>query len=645
MLRLETFGGLALTSAHEERPQPRRRLALLARLAASGTRGVSRDELLALFWPERDLESARHALDQLLYEARRAFGLSPMVGTATIRLDPEVIASDVTEWTVARERDELAAAVALYRGPFLQGFYVSGSPEFERWVETTRTQMAAEHRSTLERLANHASAEGRRMDAVAWWRRLAMEDRLGTRTALGLMRALAEAGDRSGALEFARVHERIVRAELESAPDPAVVAFAEALRTEIGVPVAVVRAVVEDGAIAAPTTSADRSRRAKSASRTPRAAIVVAALLLIAAAFVVPRARGYIGGVANQVAPTASPMLARPILLTAASAHTRAAIRETTNIEAYELYERGRDPTLVRSDSGVRTAIANLRQAVALDTNYAAAYATLASRYATAAWGTSLPPSERPEMYARGVAAARRAIALDDSLADAHAELGYLFGMSYHVPASIAELERAVALDSSASETYEYLAKAYEWAGRPDDAVSAARRGVDADPLSAGANAELGNALCFARQYDSALAQLTRVAAVRPPLRRTATYIAEVYAATGRWSEAIAVLRPVAAHQPHAFGLLGYALARSGARDEARRLLGQMLSDESAGLAPAAGIAEIYAGLGEYDRAFVWLERSFDDYSLRPRIMGPLFDELRADSRFERVRSRLGLAR
>jgi tetratricopeptide (TPR) repeat protein len=125
-------------------------------------------------------------------------------------------------------------------------------------------------------------------------------------------------------------------------------------------------------------------------------------------------------------------------------------------------------------------------------------------------------------------------------------------------------------------------------------------------------------------------------------LRRTPTYIAEANAALGHWSDAIAVLRPVEAREAGVRGLLGFALARSGARADAQRLLNQMLADEGAGLAPAYGIAEVYIGLGDYDRAFVWLDRAFDDYSLNPRIMGPLFRDFRADPRFERVRRRLG---
>src|SRR6185437_4288655 len=274
MLRLETFGGLALTDRQEERPQPRRRLALLARLAPSGGKGVSRDELLALLWPEGDSESARHSLDQLLYETRRALGASPAVGGATLRLDPAVISCDFAEWEAALRRADLEAAVALYRGPFLQGFFLNGSATFEQWADTVRSQLTATYRRTLESLATSTAARGKLHESIAWWRQLAAEDRIGSRVALGLMQAPTESGDRAGALEFFRVHERIVRPELDAPPDPAVSAFAHTLRsTTVRSPEPVNRApeapaapVVERAAdFAAPAPAADFAPHARAA--------------------------------------------------------------------------------------------------------------------------------------------------------------------------------------------------------------------------------------------------------------------------------------------------------------------------------------------------------------------------------------------
>lgn len=653
MLRLETLGGLALTDGREERPQPRRRLALLARLAPSRAKGVSRDEILALLWPERDVESARHSLDQLLYETRRALGASPEVGGATLRLDPTVISCDLAEWDAALQGGDLEGAVALYRGPFLQGFFLNGSAAFEQWAETVRSQLIATYRRTLESLATTSAAHGKIDDSIAWWRQLAAEDRVGSRVALGLMHALADSGDRAGALEFFRVHERIVRAELDASPDPAVMAFAHSLRSTAAYTPEPVSRTHEAPAAAAMEHADDlaprRDARAEVAppgvgSRTPRrssllygSALILAVALSLYGASMIGRHRG------------TTPMRgrSRPLVATAAAAtlgHARPPRHETTNIAAHELYERGNDPVLMRSDSGMLIAIGYLRRAVTLDPGYAAAYAALASRYTTAAWGTKLPRSERSDMSARAEVAARRAIALDDSLADAHAVLGYVLSkVNFDQAGAVAELEKAVSLDSAATSTYEMLAPADEFLGRPAAAIAAARAGVARDPLSPSANAELGHALYFGGRYDEALARLAPLMSLRPPLRRVPIYMGEIYLVTGRWPDAIAVLRPSERRDPLVPGLYAYALIRSGARADAMHVLTGMLADEAAGSATSFDIAEVYIALGDYDRAFVWLDRSFDDHSLMPAIMGPLFAQFRADPRFAHVRKRLNI--
>src|SRR5438034_10308364 len=121
--RLRTFGGLSLTG--ESGPvtgaaAQRRKLALLAVLATGGERGVSRDRLLALFWPERNAEHARHALTQALWALRPELGSDDLfLGTADLRLNPALIGSDVPAFRAALEPGERERAAALDAGPFL----------------------------------------------------------------------------------------------------------------------------------------------------------------------------------------------------------------------------------------------------------------------------------------------------------------------------------------------------------------------------------------------------------------------------------------------------------------------------------------------------------------------------------------------
>jgi DNA-binding SARP family transcriptional activator len=145
--RLRTFGPPALLGGQEDtvlgqHGHHRRRLALLAVLAASGDHGRSRDQLLLLFWPEATQSRARHSLDQLLYALRSSLAESVFAGVNPVRLNPEIITSDVGAFNSALERGDLEAAVAEYHGPFVDGFYLGDAPEFERWAEAERARVA-----------------------------------------------------------------------------------------------------------------------------------------------------------------------------------------------------------------------------------------------------------------------------------------------------------------------------------------------------------------------------------------------------------------------------------------------------------------------------------------------------------------------
>jgi serine/threonine-protein kinase len=235
MLRLTTFGHLSVTRGEETlgpAATQRRRLALLAILAVAGDRGLPRDKILALLWPESGEERARHSLTQSLYALRRDLREDALfLGTADVRLNPEALTSDVADFVDAIARRERERAVALHAGPFLDGCFLSDAPEFERWVEGERARFRQQVASALEALAATATAAGEYLAAADWWGRLAALDPLNGRVAVGLMTALAAAGNTSGALQHARIHETLVRNELDAAPDAAVLRLAEQLRT------------------------------------------------------------------------------------------------------------------------------------------------------------------------------------------------------------------------------------------------------------------------------------------------------------------------------------------------------------------------------------------------------------------------------
>jgi len=230
---LEALGGLRLIAADGQVVQTqRRRLALLALLAAAGERGLTRDQLVGWLWPEAAEDHAKHALNQLLYGIRRALGEDALHGVDLLRLDPTVIDSDVRRFERALSAGAYGEAVRYYGGPFLEGFYLADAPAFERRVESERARLAAAYADALERLAADAKDGGDAPAAVAWRRRLAELDPLDARRATGLMRALAAAGDSSGALAHGRTYEALVRHELGAPADRAVVELASEIRAD-----------------------------------------------------------------------------------------------------------------------------------------------------------------------------------------------------------------------------------------------------------------------------------------------------------------------------------------------------------------------------------------------------------------------------
>ena len=231
MLRLETFGGLVLHDQSGEAVIPqRRRLAFLALLAVGGTRGLTRDKVLAYLWAESSPDNARHALEQLLYSVRKQVPDPLILGVDPLRLNPSVVEADVAEFDRAIAAGNDLRAVTLYRGPFLDGFYLAGAPEFESWAEQERTRLAAQHAQALRRMAMEARELGRETAEIDLWRRIVSTDPLGERGVVGLVRALVEAGDLAGAVRYAREYEGRMRQELPDAPVADVLALAGGLK-------------------------------------------------------------------------------------------------------------------------------------------------------------------------------------------------------------------------------------------------------------------------------------------------------------------------------------------------------------------------------------------------------------------------------
>jgi DNA-binding SARP family transcriptional activator len=234
MYRLRLFGGPAVEGPDGPvtgRAVHRQPLALLALLAASPGLSRSRDKLLGYLWPERDSERARNLLSVSLHALRKALGEDAIVSAgADLRLDPRRLACDIHDFAAALDGGDPETAVSLYRGPFLDGFFIPGSTEFEQWVEEQRRHWAERFGAALERLATDAEAAGDFRTAAAWWKRLSAHDPYSARIAVRTMTALAASGDRAAALQHARVHALLLEEEFGAGPEPDVVALAERLK-------------------------------------------------------------------------------------------------------------------------------------------------------------------------------------------------------------------------------------------------------------------------------------------------------------------------------------------------------------------------------------------------------------------------------
>jgi TolB-like protein/tetratricopeptide (TPR) repeat protein/tRNA A-37 threonylcarbamoyl transferase component Bud32 len=309
--------------------------------------------------------------------------------------------------------------------------------------------------------------------------------------------------------------------------------------------------------------------------------------------------------------------------------------RYTPSIAAYEWYLRGRQMALQRSGEGHRAGIDYFRRAIAADSSFAAAYAGLVWMYLNEAGSR---PDDYREWIGRAEASALKAVALDETLPEAHSALGWArLAHGQWAPAETA-FTQAIALDPAAFRGYEGLARLYMFTGRPAEQLAAARRGLELDPYSVQATREVALALNMNGRCDETLQLLRPLKELTPPAGVAGVIRGQCYALKQMWPEAIAEFRWAmeTSEARAALAFLGYALARGDRGDEARGILADLLAGRKHSHG-AFGIAVVYAGLRDYEQVFTWLEKAVDEGSLRAYIMDPLFEDLHLDPRFDRL--------
>jgi TolB-like protein len=321
------------------------------------------------------------------------------------------------------------------------------------------------------------------------------------------------------------------------------------------------------------------------------------------------------------------------------------AARPTENAEAHQLYLKGRFFWNKRTGNDLKKSIDYFEQAIAIDPKYALGHAGVADAYVFLPGYTAGSPQD---CYPKAMAAAKKALELDDSLAEAHTTLALaLWYYDFDFSQANKEFQRAIELNPNyATGHQQYGNNTLSALGRFDDSIAEGKRAVELDPLSLVINADLGVNYLFARRYDEAITQLRKMLEIDPGYYYAYVSLGQAFAAKRAFNEAIAEYQKARAlnDDPFVLGLLGNAYASTGNKIEALKLLDQLKELSKQRYVSAYSFAIIYVGLGEKDEALHWLERCYQDHAgseIGWIRVDPLVDPLRDDPRFEALAEKI----
>ena len=309
----------------------------------------------------------------------------------------------------------------------------------------------------------------------------------------------------------------------------------------------------------------------------------------------------------------------------------------TGNPEAYQLYLKGKYYTNKFTRDGFSKGIDYFNQAIAIDPNYGLAYNGLAFNYINQDdW--FLRPSEAAP---KAKEAAERALAIDESDADAHLSLAIVaHWYEWDWAAAEREFKRAIELNPKNSDIYGYYSWFLASMGRNDQALAEAKRGQQADPLSLLANFGPGSISVFTRQWDQAIEQLRSAIELDPNYWFDHCFLGRAYEQKGKLPEAIAEFQralELEKDNTEIWSGLGHAYALSGNRAEAQKVLDHLKELSAHSYVAPYNVAVIYAGLGEKDQAFAWLEQAYKERSYLLAVYlttDARLDNLHSDPRF-----------
>jgi TolB-like protein len=320
---------------------------------------------------------------------------------------------------------------------------------------------------------------------------------------------------------------------------------------------------------------------------------------------------------------------------------------EGTDKEAYDLYLRGRHAWAARSPAGLQRSVEYFERAVEKDPNFAAAYVGLADALIVLPLYTDARPAD---VQPRAKAAALKSVSLDPSSAQAQASLGYILMSAERDWAGAGRaLQAALRLNPNYATAYHWYGDYLAAQGRVDESIAYYERAARMDPLSATIGFSLGWLYMAQRRFDAAVTQLERASELDPSLIDARLHLARTRLLQGDNAAAIDGLEDIvrlSGRRAMHLAFLGHAYAVNGRRAEALRILEELHTRRRESYVSPLSFAIIYIGLGQLDDAFHWLElaRQAADPWLTENNFDPVFDPVRADARWRKLRSEMGFA-
>jgi DNA-binding winged helix-turn-helix (wHTH) protein/tetratricopeptide (TPR) repeat protein len=328
----------------------------------------------------------------------------------------------------------------------------------------------------------------------------------------------------------------------------------------------------------------------------------------------------------------------------------RLARRPTENIEAYNLYLKGRYYWNKRAERGFHDAMACFKAALDEDPSYALAWTGLADCFAlegSMEYGIAPPRDVMP----KAKTAAETALKFDPDLAEAHASLGLvLWQYEWRRDVAEHELRTAIEKDPRYAPAYQWLAEMLAEQGRPEEAERELRRALEVEPLSLVINVDRGWFSYYQRDYEPAIQYYRETLAMEPNFVQARLGLGLAYAQQGEHAKAIETLEEanrLVGGIPPTMSALGYAYGLAGRKAEAQAVLDELLALSKQHYVSSFYVAGVLVGMSNRDRGFEWLGRACEE---RASLLGalrvwPAFDPLRDDPRFTALLRCAGLAR